>query len=99
MSLSAVSPWGAVIESRRTELEAIAGRAAGTTVALHCHAEALRMEVELVAPFDEERLDALLDSLAPLWPGFLAPLSVTLAVPGFGEWDGEAMAMREGARS
>lgn len=97
MSLSAVSVWGAVIESRRAELERIASQAAGNTVTLYCHAEALRMEAELAAPFDEQRLKALLNSLAPLWPGFLAPLSVTLSVPGFGEWDGEAMATREGA--
>lgn len=51
----------------------------------------VRVSVPNVHPSE---IDAIADALAPLWPGFLAPLAVELVLLDADRWDGEAMALR-----
>lgn len=68
-------------------------RATGRPARLSCDDRNDELVVDLRG-LHPSHLTVIADTLAPLWPGFLAPSGVALVVVDGDVWDHEAMALR-----
>ena len=92
-SRSSGNDWASRLEPERAEYETRLSRAIGRPAAVECDWERDELLVH-VASLHPAHEGTIVDELATLWPGFLAPAGVSLRIVDGDLWDNEAMALR-----
>jgi hypothetical protein len=85
--------WAAQLRIDLRNHERALGGATGEPVRLSCDDRNDELVVDLRG-LQPAHMPVIMDTLAPLWPGFLAPSGVALVVVDGDVWDHETMALR-----